>query len=64
LASVFCLVFLHQKESAALGICKAIFGRDVLIEAYPFSLIDPIVFALPLSIIAIIVVSLMTQEKK
>ncbi|MDL2211197.1 sodium:solute symporter family protein, partial [Bacteroides sp. OttesenSCG-928-M17] len=57
------LVFLHEKESAAMGICKALFGRDVLIEAYPFPMIDPIVFALPLSIIAIVVVSLLTQKK-
>lgn len=63
LASVFALVFLHEKESAAMGICKALFGRDVLIEAYPFPMIDPIVFALPLSIIAIVVVSLLTQKK-
>ncbi len=63
LASLFCMVFMHEKESAALGICKAIFGRDVLIEAYPFPLIDPIVFALPLSIIAIIVVSMLSSGK-
>lgn len=59
LSTLFVLVFLHQKESAALGICKAIFGRDVLIEAYPFPLIDPIVFALPLSILTIIIISLL-----
>lgn len=64
LASIFCLIFLHEKESAALGVCKALFGRDVLIEAYPFPMIDPIVFALPLSIIAIVGVSLVTQGKK
>lgn len=52
-----------SKESAALGICKAIFGRDVLIETYPFPVIDPILFALPLSIIVIILVSLLTSKK-
>lgn len=64
LASVFSLVFLHEKEAAAIGLCKALFGKTVLIESYPFPLIDPIVFALPLSIIAIIVVSLLTQRDK
>ncbi|NDV58422.1 sodium:solute symporter family protein [Bacteroides sp. 519] len=64
LASIFCLIFLHEKESAALGVCKALFGKDVLIEAYPFPMIDPIVFALPLSIITIIIVSLLTNNKK
>lgn len=63
LGSLFALAFLHQKESAAMGVCKALFGREVLIEAYPFPLIDPILFALPLSAIAIVVVSLMTQPK-
>jgi SSS family solute:Na+ symporter len=63
LASLFALVFLHQKEAAAMGICKALFGRDVLIEAYPFSVIDPILFALPLSVMAIVVVSWVTGRK-
>lgn len=64
LASLFALAFLHEKESAAMGICKALFGRDVLIEAYPFPMIDPIVFALPLSILTIISVSLLTQKRR
>lgn len=63
LGSLFALVFLHQKESAALGICKTLFGRDVLIEAYPFPVIDPILFALPLSVLAIIVFSLLTAKR-
>lgn len=48
LASVFALVFLHEKEAASMGICRMLFGRDVLIETYPFPVIDPILFALPL----------------
>ena len=63
IGSLFALVFLHQKESAALGICKALFGRDVLITTYPFPVIDPILFALPLSVLAIVVISLMTYRK-
>ena len=63
IGSLFALVFLHQKESAALGICKALFGRDVLISTYPFPVIDPILFALPLSVLAIIGVSMMTYKK-
>ncbi len=64
LASVFALGFLHQKESAALGICKAIFGRDVLIETYPFPVVDPVLFALPLSILTLVGVSLVTTSSK
>lgn len=36
LGSAFALIFLHQKEAAAMGICKFLFGKDVLIETYPF----------------------------
>jgi SSS family solute:Na+ symporter len=63
LASIFALVFLHEKEAATIGICKALFGKNVLIESYPFPMIDPIVFALPLSITAMIAVSLLTKNK-
>ncbi|MDR0658718.1 MAG: sodium:solute symporter family protein [Mediterranea sp.] len=63
LASVFALVFLHEKEAAAIGVCKALFGKNVLIESYPFPMIDPIMFALPLSIAAMVVVSLLTKGK-
>ena len=58
IGSLLALAFLHRKESAALGLCKAIFGRDVLIDVYPFDVIDPILYALPLSILAIVVFSL------
>ncbi len=62
-ASVCCLLFLHEKEAASIGICKALTGKSVLIETYPFPMIDPILFALPLSILAMIVVSIMTHKK-
>lgn len=62
-ASIFALVFLHAKEAEAIGICSALFGKPVLIESYPFPLIDPIVFALPLSVIALISVSLAKPKK-
>lgn len=61
--SLFALMFLHQKEAAAMGICKALFGKDVLIDTYPFPVVDPVLFALPLSVLAIIVVSLMTGKR-
>ncbi len=61
LVTVFGLVFLHQKESALLGICKLLFGKDVLISTHPWPVVDPFVYALPLSIIALVVVSLLTK---
>ena len=41
----------------------SLFGRDVLIETYPFPVIDPILFALPLSVLAIVGISLLTYKK-
>jgi len=62
LASLFCMIFLHRAEAAPIGICKALFGRDVLIDVYPWFAVDPIVFALPLSTAAIIIVSLWKRK--
>ena len=62
LTSIFCMLFLHRAEAAPIGWCKALFGKDVLIDVYPWFAIDPIVFALPLSTAAIIIVSLWNRE--
>lgn len=64
LASLFAMLFLHKAEAAPVGLCKALFGQDVLINVYPWFAIDPILFALPLSIITIVVVSMLTKEKQ
>lgn len=61
LVSVFVLVFLHQKESEPLGICRMLFGKDYLIDQFPWMIIDPIIIALPLSAIVLVVVSLFTK---
>lgn len=63
LASIFCMLFLHRAEAAPIGLCKALFGREVLIDVYPWFVVDPILFALPLSILTIIGVSMATKEK-
>lgn len=60
LASLFMLVLMHRQESEPLGICRTLFGRDVLVDQFPWMLVDPIVIALPLSAIALVVVSLFT----
>ncbi len=62
LASLFCMIFLHRAEAAPIGICKALFGRDVLIDIYPWFAIDPIIFALPLSTAVIIIGSLWKKK--
>lgn len=61
LSSVFCLVFLHKSESTAIGLCKLIFGSDVLIDKHPWPVVDPIFIALPISIIVIVAVTYFTK---
>ena len=58
--SAFGLLFLHRKESAMLGVCEKLFGKTELISIHPWPYVDPFVYALPLSIITLIVVSLLT----
>lgn len=58
--SLFGLIFLHRKESAGLGICQALFDRTELIAAHPWPYVDPFVYSLPLSILALVAVSLLT----
>ncbi len=60
-ASVFWLVFVHQKESEALGIAKMLFGRDVLFTSMPWPVVDPIVVAFPVALVVAVVVSLATK---
>lgn len=62
LVSLFCLIFLHQKESAALGISLALFGKDMLIAKHPWPLVDPIIIALPFSTLFFIVTSLFSKK--
>lgn len=62
--SLFWLVFVHQKEAVPLGIAKMILGRDVLISAMPWPVVDPIVVALPLAFLVTVAVSLATQPPK
>lgn len=64
LASLFAMTFLHKAEAAPIGLCQMLFGQDVLIDIYPWYVIDPILFALPLSILAIVIVSLFTKQAK
>ena len=62
--SMFSMLFLHKAEAAPIGLCRMLTGKDVLVDVFPWFAIDPIVFALPLSIITIIIVSLLTQPNE
>ncbi len=55
--SLFCLAFLHEHESAPLGLCRLLFGRDTLITRHPWPWVDPIVIALPAAVLVLWAVS-------
>jgi len=59
--SLFLLVFVFKKTATGLGICKMLFGVDMLINTMPWYTIDVMIFAIPVSAIFTVVVSLLTQ---
>ena len=60
LTAVFSFLFLHGKEAAVFGVCKALTGKTTLLGGvWPF--VDPLVLALAVSVILTIVVSFATK---
>ena len=59
--TLFWYLFIHKAESTPLGIAKMLIGRDVLITQMPWPVVDPLIVAFPLAILATIIVSLMTK---
>ena len=57
-------LIIHAAEAAPLGICRMLFGRDILFTSYPVYLIDPILFAYPCSSLALVFGSYMTRNKE
>ena len=67
--SFFFLVFVHQKEAKALGICKSFFGVDTLAAlaekgsgAWLMQYVDPNIIALPVSFLLAVLVSMVTPR--
>ncbi|SHI58515.1 solute:Na+ symporter, SSS family [Malonomonas rubra DSM 5091] len=58
LVSFFWLFFVHLKESKPLQLCNALFGVDSLAMGSKWALVDPLVIALPASILATILFNL------
>ncbi|KZX11021.1 sodium:solute symporter family protein [Methanobrevibacter filiformis] len=61
IASLFWLIFVFGKTAKGLGICKLLFGQESLILSLPWSVVDPILIAVPISFIFLVVVSLLTK---
>ncbi|KZX14356.1 sodium:solute symporter family protein [Methanobrevibacter curvatus] len=60
-ASLFWLLFIFKKTAIGLGICKFLLGQDILINAMPWPVVDGIIFAVPISLIVMVVVTLLTK---
>jgi SSS family solute:Na+ symporter len=58
--SGFWLLFVHFQEAKALGFCKMLFGTDSLFSG-KIIFIDALIFALPLSTLTVVIVSLLTK---
>ncbi|MBX3729356.1 MAG: sodium:solute symporter family protein [Candidatus Sumerlaeia bacterium] len=61
LAALLWLAFAHANSARRLMICKTLFDRDSLVP-FPWSSIDPLVIALPISILTTVAVSLATRR--
>ncbi|MDR2943965.1 MAG: sodium:solute symporter family protein [Methanosarcinales archaeon] len=60
IVSGFWYVFVHASEAVPFGICQLLFGQPTLL-AGTWTLVDPILIATPLAIVAAIAVSLKTR---
>ncbi len=59
--SIIGFLFFHQKEAAAIGLSNALFGKETLLS-FPMTHINPLIYALPLSTLVFIVVSLTSKK--
>jgi len=59
--SLFWLIFFYGKTAEGLGICKVLTGQTMLLPVVPWPTIDPLIVAVPISLILTVVVSLLTK---
>lgn len=59
----FWIFFVHEKESAALGLCNLITGKPSLVTGSIWAVVDPIIISLPVSALVTFFGSLVTQKK-
>jgi solute:Na+ symporter, SSS family len=58
----FWLLFVKDKEARAIGLCYALFEKhSLLLESPNWSVVDPVIIALPLSALVAVVVSCLTK---
>ena len=59
--TAFWFLFINLKAAEALGVCKALTGKTVLITTMPWPTVDPLVIGVPIAFLLTIVVSLLTK---
>ena len=60
--TAFWVTFIKAQEAATIGLCEKLFGKASLLQDVPnWPVVEPIVVALPISMVTAIVVSLFTQ---
>ena len=62
LFGLFVLFFVFEKVAKPLGLCEALFGVPTLGAGTPLGNIDPLIFAVPVSLLFAVVVSLFTPK--
>lgn len=61
LVTTLWLVFIKDKEATTIGLCSKLFGKTSLLLDHPnWSEVDPLIVALPISVLVAVFVSLMT----
>jgi SSS family solute:Na+ symporter len=59
--SLIWLLFGFKKTAGPLGLSQALIGQSTIITSVPWPTVDPMIIALPVAVVATIVVSLLTQ---
>jgi SSS family solute:Na+ symporter len=57
---LFDMFFMHTKEATIFKLSQLLLGKDTIV-GFPWNVIDPLVIALPASLIVTVIVSLVTQ---
>ncbi len=57
------ILFIHIKESSALGLCNLLFHKPSLVAGSVIAFVDPIVIALPVSTIVALIGTLIVRSK-
>ena len=60
--SLVVMFFVFEKVSKPLGLCELLFGVTSLGAGTPFKDVDPLIFAVPLSLLCTVAVSLMSRK--